>query len=420
MAKYKIEHAKGRTLLVIAGQKIDQLSEREFYAITTMQMPCLVKADIIRKTKTFKLMYDISGYISLREFLMNPLSKRTFSKLLRSILDNLKILQRAYFEERYLLLDVNTVMVNPLNQELKFVFVPISFYENTASLKGFLLSIIDHCMFIQGESGDYVREYIRILNNGINFSVYDLEEYVRLLNAETPDAKYENKCDKCGAILGYNVNFCSLCGTRIGEIVVKNDTVYDPSKTAFHQAVQPVTVPDIPSPPAEVYKKYVGSGNYPATVNKDLGYSSGAFSDSGIVQKELSYSSGPETQGRRTVPIELSVNNMQIDDTAVIPQLYGRQVFLADVVSGERIAINSPMFSIGKDRTNSFCISNNPAVSRKHAVIKNINGRWILLDLNSTNYTYVNGNRIMPGQEIEIFNNTKIAFANAEYIFLKY
>ncbi len=436
MAKYKIERSRGRTLLVIAGQKGDQLSEREFYAITTMQMPCLVKADIVRKSKTFKLLYDISGFIPLREYLMNPLSKKTFSQLLKGILDNLKILQRAYFEERYLLLDVNTVMVNPLNQELKFIFVPISFYGNSVSLKNFLLSIIDSCTFVQGESGDYVREYIRILNNGINFSVFDLEEYVRRLNSDSPENKHEKKCNKCGAVIGYNVNFCSLCGTRIGEIVVNNDNVYDPSKIAFRQVVQAVTVPDIPtSVPPNSYNAYGVAGIPASSPENSSGYSSGGSATipayTGNGHRDVSYgdnrgqinsslSSGPETHGRRSVPPDFGVPNGPINETAVIPQLYGKQVFLVDAVSGEKVAVNSQVFSIGKDRSNSFCIENNSAVSRKHAVIKNVNGRWMLSDANSTNHTYANGNRVMPGQDVEIFNNTKITFANADYIFLKY
>lgn len=436
MAKYKIERSGGRILLVIAGQKGDQLSEREFYAITTMQMPCLVKADIVRKSKTFKLLYDISGFIPLREYLMNPLSKVTFSKLLKGILDNLKILQRAYFEERYLLLDVNTVMVNPLNQELKFIFVPISFYDNSVSLKNFLLSIIDNCTFVQGESGDYVREYIRILNNGINFSVFDLEEYVRRLNSDNSANKHEKTCDKCGAVLGFNVNFCSLCGTRIGEIVVSSDNVYDPSKTAFRQVVHAVTVPDVPTNiPPNSYNGYGGGG--PASqAEKSSGYPSGGASvtpdyytgnggrpsvyEDNRGQIGGTFSSGPETHGRRSIPVDYIGQNGHVDDTAVIPQLYGKQVYLVDIVTGEKVAINSQVFSIGKDRSNSFCISNNPAVSRRHAEIKNINGRWMLSDVNSTNHTYANGNRVIPGQDVEIFNNTKITFANADYIFLKY
>ncbi len=387
MAKYKIEHSDERTLLVISGQKGDQLSEREFYAITTMQISCLVRADIVRKSKTFKLLYDISGFIPLREFLMNPLNKITFSNLLKGVLDNLKILRQAFFEERYLLLDVNAVMVNPLNQELKFIFVPISFFNNNASLKSFLLSIIDCCSFVQGESGDYVREYIRILNNGINFSVFELEEYVRRLSTANLGAKDEKKCNKCGAALEYNVNFCSLCGTRIGEIVVNNDKVYDPSKTVFQYIGQAATVSDIPA-------------------NNQI--------------EPISSPVASVTHGRMSIPAEWAIHKEQFIETAVIHQLYGNQAFLVDVLTGEKVAVNSRYFTIGKEQSNSFCISNNSAVSRNHAVIKNINGRWMISDINSTNFTYVNGNRVVPGQDVEIFNNTKITFANADYIFFKY
>ena len=138
MAKYKIEKNGGRSVLVVVGQKGQQLCEREFYAVNTDQIPCLVKAEMVRKSNIIKLLFDFSGFISLREYLFNPLNKQSFAQLLKNILNNLNILQRSYFNQQNLLLDINTVMVNPLTQELKFIYVPLAFYDNDFNLKEFL------------------------------------------------------------------------------------------------------------------------------------------------------------------------------------------------------------------------------------------------------------------------------------------
>ena len=429
MAKYKIERNNGRTLLVVPGQKGQQISEREFYIINTVQIPCLVKADLIRKSNSFKLVYDISGYISLREYLFNPLNRFSFSRLLKNILDNLKTLQNSFFNEQYLLLDVNTVMVNPSTQELKFIYIPITFYENGISLKYFLLSIIDFCSFDQGETGDYIREYIRILNNGINFSVFDLEEYIKRTGQSSDAFSKENRCRKCGAEIGSNVNFCSYCGARVGELSVKSESIYDPSRSAFSRPVAPESdrehynhynpddiyrasddvphsPPMPPSPPVPTRQSY---GKTPAydTESQSYGYIPYVNPERDYLQNEsINETCGYASALTGVIGPEHSFRGNE------------KNPHLISVKTGERIKISGSVFSIGKDPyQNSYCIRNNSAVSRTHAVIKNQNGRWCISDLNSTNKTYVNGSEVFPGSDVDIFNNSRITFANEEYIF---
>ena len=200
MNKYKIERESGQTFLVIQGQKGQQISEREYYALSTGQVKGLVMAQLIEKGKSFKIKYNISGYISLREYLYNPLNKASFVLLLSNILENLKSLQKAYFTYQYILMDMNAAMVNPATHEVSFVYVPITFFESGANLKDFLLGIIQCCTFAQGENTEYVREYIQILNRGINFSLFELEEYVKRLR-DSSNPSQAKICSKCGNVL---------------------------------------------------------------------------------------------------------------------------------------------------------------------------------------------------------------------------
>ena len=253
MSKFKIEHNAGQNFLIIQGQKGQQISEREYYAISTGQIPGLLRAELVRKGSTFKLIYNISGYISLREFLVNPLNKQSFAKLLNNILNNLKALQTAYYNYQFIMMDLNAAMVNPTTQQVSFVYVPITFYESGTSLKEFLLNIIQCCSFAPGENTDYVREYIRILNAGINFSVFDLEEYIKNLKLGDQNAERIKKCTRCGAFIQPNVNFCSACGMKVSGIKVENDRgVYNPAEIAAkpktEQAHQSQPIPPLQEP----------------------------------------------------------------------------------------------------------------------------------------------------------------------------
>lgn len=86
--------------------------------------------------------------------------------------------------------------------------------------------------------------------------------------------------------------------------------------------------------------------------------------------------------------------------------------------NGEVTRINRNEFVIGKERAKvDCCISDNSAVSRRHAKIMSRGGKFYVVDLGSTNCTYVNGAKVSPNVENEIFNGDKLKFSDEEFIF---
>lgn len=394
MSKFKIEHSSGQNFLVIQGQKGQQISEREYYAISTGQIPGLLRAELSRKGSTFKLVYNISGYISLREFLVNPLNKQSFARLLNNILNNLKALQRAYYNYQFILMDLNAAMVNPTTQQVSFVYVPITFYESGTSLKEFLLSIIQCCSFAPGENTDYVREYIRILNAGINFSVFDLEEYIKKLKLNDQSNEQAKKCSRCGSLIQPNVNFCSSCGMKVSGIKVENTHgVYDPARV--------VARPQQHQPPQEQQTQQVQQSHQAQQLPDAL---MNAVSE--------------VNPNRYSETISNSVVGSQ-QAAPAIPQQ--KNACLTRCKTGEQIPISSEQFRIGKDPYNcEYCVRDNSAVSRCHAVIKTVNSKWFINDLNSTNKTYVSDRAIYPYMDIELCDGMSIKLANENFIFNLY
>jgi pSer/pThr/pTyr-binding forkhead associated (FHA) protein len=56
-------------------------------------------------------------------------------------------------------------------------------------------------------------------------------------------------------------------------------------------------------------------------------------------------------------------------------------------------------------------------VSRTHANIIYKNGSYFIVDLNSTNGTFVNGQQLSANQEVRLNVNDRIKFADEEFIF---
>lgn len=87
-------------------------------------------------------------------------------------------------------------------------------------------------------------------------------------------------------------------------------------------------------------------------------------------------------------------------------------------VTGEKIELGKPSFVLGKNLEKSdYAVADNMNISRVHAVITMRNGRYYVMDQNSTNGTFINGRIIKAGQETEILPGDCLMLANEEFIF---
>ena len=91
---------------------------------------------------------------------------------------------------------------------------------------------------------------------------------------------------------------------------------------------------------------------------------------------------------------------------------------LVRVKNSEVIRINKFPFRVGKERSFvDYFIGDNTAVSRSHAEIVKQNGSYFVKDMNSTNHTFVNGNMIQSGIDVQINVGDHLKFANEEFEF---
>ena len=87
-------------------------------------------------------------------------------------------------------------------------------------------------------------------------------------------------------------------------------------------------------------------------------------------------------------------------------------------VTGEKIELGKPSFVLGKNPEKSdYAVADNTNISRVHAVITMRNGRYYVMDQNSTNGTFINGRIIKAGQETEILPGDCLMLANEEFLF---
>lgn len=217
MNKIKIAKKMGVNHLMIKSLKGQQLNEHEIYSINNNEVKGLLRVEVFQKNNSFKLFYNVSGFTTFRQYLRTPLTKETFANMLQNILDCLLAVKKAFFHQENMLMDFNHVLVNPATQKIYFVYVPIQGFESEVSLRDFLLNIIQYCSFAPGEDTSYVKDYITILNSGINFSKFDLEEYIKGLFGKNNFEKSYKECPNCHTKLPKGTSYCTQCGTKVSD-----------------------------------------------------------------------------------------------------------------------------------------------------------------------------------------------------------
>ena len=75
---------------------------------------------------------------------------------------------------------------------------------------------------------------------------------------------------------------------------------------------------------------------------------------------------------------------------------------------------------IGKDPLHvDYCINDNAAVSRQHAVVRSNGNRIFIEDMSSTNGTFVNNTKVISGSPVELNAGDVIKIANEEFDYRK-
>lgn len=120
------------------------------------------------------------------------------------------------------------------------------------------------------------------------------------------------------------------------------------------------------------------------------------------------------SSSNRTSGMTETVSDIRSTDTVLLGE--EAKAYLKMVRTGQKFYLNDEETYIGK-RQCHVAITDNPAISKRHAVIRKMEGKFYLVDLNSTNGSRVDGVRIAPEQTIPLKDEMQIEFANEKFIF---
>lgn len=97
-----------------------------------------------------------------------------------------------------------------------------------------------------------------------------------------------------------------------------------------------------------------------------------------------------------------------MDETVYKRSNKGKEIAHSSEMKRFRLSFRDRNFEVGKtiligrDEKNDVVISDDPLVSRRHAIIELVDGVYRLKDLDSTNHTYLNNEPVRPQTSVPV------------------
>lgn len=385
MSKLKVKFKNSQITVKSKLSKDEQINAREVEILNSKIIRGIMKPTVEGEKK---LSYLSPGGIKLEAYLKKGITKNDFFLVIAQILEAVKSIGRNSFNINNLILNMKYVFVNEMTHELHFVYQPIYSSAISSDLAPFLYDVAYSVTLALNEDYKCVNNFIAYLKGLQAVSVINIEKY--LLDVY-PQIYKQVKRQKYGQ------------SEYLGSFKNGKDIYYDMDKRR-----KPTPLADYDS--ASLFSEKNDKDEATSLLMEDV--------------KDTPTSLLDDDNNEPTsllVDDEDEATSLLIDDEATSLLSEGPQItypYLIRKNSFDRMDINKPVFRIGKERSYvDYFVANNNAVSRIHADIITKNNSFFVKDENSTNGTYVNGNRLSPNEEVQVFDGDIITFANEEFEF---
>lgn len=385
MSKLKVKFKNSQITVKSKLSKDEQINAREVEILNSKIIRGIMKPTVEGEKK---LSYLSPGGIKLEAYLKKGITKNDFFLVIAQILEAVKSIGRNSFNINNLILNMKYVFVNEMTHELHFVYQPIYSSAISSDLASFLYDVAYSVTLALNEDYKCVNNFIAYLKGLQTVSVINIEKY--LLDVY-PQIYKQVKRQKYGQ------------SEYLGSFKNGKDIYYDMDKRR-----KPTPLADYDS--ASLFSEKNDKDEATSLLMEDvMDTPTSLLDDDNNEPTSL------------LVEDEDEATSLLIDDEATSLLSEGPQItypYLIRKNSFDRMDINKPVFRIGKERSYvDYFVANNNAVSRIHADIITKNNSFFVKDENSTNGTYVNGNRLSPNEEVQVFDGDIITFANEEFEF---
>ena len=344
-----------RYFLAKLGWK-ERFDPKEIEMLSAGTVPMLIPPSAVQGRKNNVIQYDISPYSTLEFYLSCILSREQFAQLLLQCIRLFRQMQQVYLSYKNLVLEPDQIYVLLSDRTLHFIYLPLAGSSREASIPGFFRTMIQKASRSTYEQVSFLDGCLAWLDRPAPFVMDAFEDFVR--------------------------NSCS------GEPAAPAAQPA-PAVPAASPAPAPAPVP----PPSRIYQPVPREEPVVRT-------GEGTVQEGGTSRLDA-----PDGGG-----------------TMVLtgPELSPPRFFLVREKTGERVEIRRSPFLVGVEAGSvDYCVTDNPAVSRRHARFFLQDGQCSVADQKSTNRTYVNDCALEPQTPQLLRDGDRIRLANEDFTFVQ-
>lgn len=467
------------TYMVYQIKQQDKLDTLSLGMLTNNKIPGIAPVLFTQLDDKKYIKYNISSKVTVEQFFIGSISKKRLLGVFSSITSALLEADEYMIDMSEFLLDLNYMFVDVTSCEAVLVCLPVEQEEKQIDLGSFFKNVMFGIQFEQKENCDYVAKIINYLNSTPVFSLMEFKKILDGIRAESkvmtsaPVALTQGlkgmtppNAPQPAVVQPSNVNIQkSLSGSIQGaqpqekaksSEVEQEGLIVKEKKSWFSFGFKNKKEKDNIKPVKEKKQKpdkkekknkskklpesvvqpefAVPGAAVSPTVNVPAGTdASSAASIPAVLEQQKVEKTSIPTVNHQPVPVPLQ--NLNFGETTVLNSQVGETTVLSAGTSmektisphlvrmrtQEKIIINKEIFRIGKEKSFvDYCISDNMAISRSHAHLVNRNEEFYIVDTNSTNHTFVNGEMIPSNQEVLLSDGVTVTLGNEVFKFKLY
>lgn len=466
MGKFKFENQGTNTYLVcrLTGQKIDTMS---LGMLTNNKIPGIAPAFYTQQDTELLIKYNISSHITMRDFFSGVIGKKRLLDMFSSIIMALHSAEEYMLDLNAVLLNLDYIFADPAGCSARLICVPIlDMPEREYDFGVFFKRVMFSTQFDQTEDCGYVTQIINYLNGTATFSIDEFGRFLKQIDQEPVSVKPSQQDTTVLKDTPFPINLEGDVPETEGTTVLRTgvpiqaDSKHKEEKERFlfhfihhnnkstnknkeQKESQKQMKKEENQRKKEEKKREKKDKIKKYSMLNNIDIPNKGQSDTNVVSekmpKEIEEQKKPEKRldmlprldtdsevesqnaGRSDFGVTTVLTSDTYGETSILkddPQVSSIQPYLIRLKNREEISLNRPVFRIGKDRdTVDYPVSDNTAVSRRHAEFIIKDGNCYVMDMNSTNHTYINGKMIPSNAEMVLRDGDRICLANEEFQF---
>lgn len=365
MAKFKVS-TKGN-LISITQKQFGKLNvnERELKVFEENLLPGFFRPKLEAKNK---LTYTAPKSITLEAYIKKDMTVHKMYSVLAQFGEMIKGVEQYGFYLHNIILESRLVYVKEITGELFFLYTPLISTGIGVNLFGFLADTFKNLKTEDAQLQVEHQKVMAFLESPNHFSLNELEMFVQQNYPQIYQQITRRESGQSGFI----------SSTRLGY-----EQHYHPSMALQNPSVA------LQNPSVALQNPSVALQPYPSD---EMGTTL-------LVEEEGTTLLCEEEEGTTLLCEEPTVT-----------------AFLVRRKTNESITVNRDVFKIGKDFSCDYVVTDNNAVSRRHATLYRNLSMFYIGDDGSKNHTYVNGMILMDNQ-VELHNGDIVKLANEEFEF---